>query len=162
MLPNKGFAGLIGTAGAIALLMGSATAANATPSYQAQVELTPGHGIPVLEGGSWYVHGPFNFTVKAKAGSAGNEQGYFFVSLPNEFHLTSFSGDGWYCDDDSTTDFEFDCLNETAVGPGQSWPEITVEVAATTTVTDTLDVYLQGEDTEEAHAGVPFKYDTSS
>ncbi|MEO6086709.1 MAG: hypothetical protein ABIQ18_26705 [Umezawaea sp.] len=161
MLPNKGIAGLIGTAGVIALLAGSATAANATPSYQAQVQLTPGHGIPVFEGGLWYVHGPFKFTVKATAGSAGNGQGYFIVSLPNEFRLGSFSGDGWHCDDDSTTDFEFDCLNETAVGPGQSWPEITIDIGANTSVTDTLDIYLQGEDTEEAHTGVPFHYDTS-
>jgi hypothetical protein len=162
MLPNKGFAGLIGAAGAIALLASSATVANATPSYQAKVELTPGRNIPVRPNGSWYVHGSFTFTVKATAGSAGNGQGYFIVSLPNEFRLGSFTGAGWRCDDDSTTDFEFDCLNETAVGPGESWPEITISIGASTTVTDTLDIYLQGEDTEEAHTGVPFYYDTST
>jgi len=163
MFENRLGAGLVGAAGVVALLTGSAAVAGAAPvDTQATVTLTPGPGIPDLGGELWYVHGGrFKVTIKATTGSDGGPQGYLIVSIPDELRLIGFEGDGWYCEDEADDDAEFDCLIEEPRGPGESWPDLTVEVKAQTTVIDTFDVYLQGDGTESAHAGHAFNYDTS-
>lgn len=174
MRKSRVVAGLVGVGAVVALAVGSATIATgsqpveqpvrqaAAPAKadQGSVELASGRGVADL-GERWYVHAtPFEFSVTA--GSAGVEKAdgaTVFVSWPAEIVMTGSSGVGWSC---AEVEGGAECVNSTAVGSEQTWPVLTVNAKGTATVKDTLDVYLRGVGTAEAHAGVPFTYDTSS
>lgn len=174
MLKSRVVAGLVGAGAIAALLASSATVAAGAQSAeravakittpattdQGSLELVGGRSVVDL-GERWYIHSvPLEFSVTA--GSAIGEEedgGTLFVSWPPEMVLDTFTGKGWEC---AAVDGGVECINWAVVGPGQLWPTLTMSATGTKTVTDTLDVYLQGVGNAETHVGVPFTYDTST
>ena len=174
MRKSRVVAGLVGVGVVVALAVSSATSATGSPPVeqpapqlaasaevdQGSVELASGRGVADL-GERWYVHGmSFEFSVTAGSTSAETADGAtVFVSWPAEIVLVGSTGEGWSC---AEIEGGVECVNPTAVGPEQSWPELTLNAKGTATVKDTLDVYLHGVGAAEAHVGVPFTYDTST
>jgi hypothetical protein len=174
MRKSRVVAGLVGVGAVLALAVGSATIATGAqpveqPALQAaapakadqgSVDLAAGRGVVDL-GERWYVHGmPFEFSVTAGSTSAKTAEGAtVFVSWPLEIVLVGSSGEGWRC---AEVEGGVECSHPASIGPDQSWPALTLRARGTETVKDTLDVYLRGVGTAEAHAGVPFTYDTSA
>jgi hypothetical protein len=174
MRKSRVVAGLVGVGAAVALTVGSAAIATGAqpvdqPALQAaapaktdqgSVGLVPGRGVADL-GERWYVHGvPFEFSVNAGAPRARAAEGAsVFVSWPLEIALVSSTGDGWRC---SEVEGGAACDHPALVEPEQSWPALTVRAKGAEAVKDTLDVYLRGVGSADAHVGVPFTYDTST
>ncbi len=174
MRKSRVVAGLVAVGTLLALAFGSATvAAGAPPAEEAQrsvaaparadqgsVELASGRGVKDF-GDYWYMHGSdFEFSVTAGAASESRSDGAtVFVSWPAQLRLLGSTGESWSC---AEVEGGVECVNPAVVEPGRFWPVLTLNARGTETVHDTIDAYLRGVGGAEAHAGVPFTFDTSS
>ncbi|GLZ30413.1 hypothetical protein Lesp02_26020 [Lentzea sp. NBRC 105346] len=139
----------------------TASAADETPPVS--IQLTPGKGMwENSYSGWWEARSISSFTARFTDTGSDNLRGLtVFISVPGEYELYSYSGDRWDCWD---TEGGYDCHIDDLVVPGEAWPELTVTgyVRDHMNQPDSIDVYATTGAYGWAHAGFPFKTNTST
>ncbi|MET1071124.1 MAG: hypothetical protein ABWY11_00610 [Umezawaea sp.] len=131
------------------------------PTEPLDVTLTPSQYVVVLDGGHWYNHAlslTATISVTNTGGSTGGAPLEVSVALaPNLMRTRDSRGDRWNCRE---VENGLVCSNPDTVAPGESWPDLAVDITAAEGCRGTIDVITAGPGAVEE--GVAVNMDTST